>query len=226
LTINKEPVAGTPLTVTEAAEIDDFEVTGCRVRVIATLMPGQQDGGGWRSEEAGWYVLCNGRTVVAADKTQRTGWGALLPNFVSKYRAFRGIVNFLAEDPEVLPWTTTKTDINQESVIYQQTLPRMVATARPVLDYLNSLYPSNEVDATGARAAASSLEALPLTNLMSRPVTSFSAPVARGPQMVRVQFDAKMDEITAIRQHIKRQSSASRIGRMCFDYYLRNEVEG
>jgi hypothetical protein len=80
LTINKEPVAGTPLTVTEAAEIDDFEVTGCRVRVIATLMPGQQDGGGWRSEEAGWYVLCNGRTVVAADKTQRTGWGALLPN--------------------------------------------------------------------------------------------------------------------------------------------------
>jgi Histidine kinase-, DNA gyrase B-, and HSP90-like ATPase len=224
--INKKPIRGTPVTVTEAAEIDDFEVSGCRVRIIATLMPGQQDGSGWRSEEAGWYILCNGRTVVAADKTQRTGWGAQLPNFVSKFRAFRGIVNFLAEDPEVLPWTTTKTDINQESVIYQKTLPRMVSTARPVLDYLNSLYPSNEVDATAARAAASSLMALPLTNLMSRPVTSFSAPVATGPQMVRVQFDAKMDEIRAIRQHIKRQSSASRIGRMCFDYYLRNEVEG
>jgi hypothetical protein len=147
-----------------------------------------------------------------------------MPMFVSKYRAFRGIVNFLAEDPERLPWTTTKTDVNQESVVYQQTLPRMSATARPVLTYLNSLYPSNEVDTAPGRAAAESLTARPLSELMARPITSFTRPQVVQPQTTRVQFDAKLTEIAAIQRHIRRQSAASRIGRMCFDYYLKNVV--
>lgn len=226
LSLNKVPIPGIPVAVTETAEIDDFKVDGCDVKIIATLMPADPDGKSWHTEDAGWFLLCNGRTVVSADKTLRTGWGGRMPIFVSKFRAFRGIVNFLAENPEVLPWTTTKTDINQESPIYQAALPRMASTARPVLRYLDSLYSTNEVEADNARAAASALTSRPLSELMSRTVTSFKPPTVIRPTTTSVQFDAKADEITAIRRHIRRSSmSASRIGRMCFDYYLKNEVE-
>jgi hypothetical protein len=223
LKVNNEVIPGTPVTVTDGAQIDEFETEGCRVRIIATLTPGDQ--GPWTAETGGWYILCNGRTVVAADKTVRTGWGGLMPTFVSKFRAFKGIVNFLAEDPERLPWTTTKTDVNQESVVYQKTLPRMNATARPVLNYLNSLYSTNDVDSVPARAAAASLTALPLSELMARPITSFTPPPVRQLQTTRVQFDAKLTDIAAIQRHIRRQLSASAIGRMCFDYYLKNVVD-
>jgi hypothetical protein len=141
-----------------------------------------------------------------------------MPTFVSKFRAFKGIVHLLAEDPERLPWTTTKTDVNQESIVYQKALPRMNTTARPVLNYLNSLYSSNDVDSAPARAAAGSLTARPLSELMARPVTSFTPPPVRQLQTTRVQFDAKLTDIAAIQRHIRRQSSASAIGRMCFDY--------
>jgi Histidine kinase-, DNA gyrase B-, and HSP90-like ATPase len=222
LRVNDVEIPGVPLTVTEGAQIDEFETEGCRVRIIATLTPG--DHGPWTAETGGWYILCNGRTVVAADKTTRTGWGDLMPMFVSKYRAFRGIVNFLAEDPERLPWTTTKTDVNQESAVYQQALPRMSTTARPVLAYLNSVYSASEVDTAPARAAAEVLTTRPLSELMARPVTSFTPPPVTQPRTTRVQFDAKLTEIAEIQRHIRRQSSASRIGRMCFDYYLKNVV--
>ena len=109
-------------------------------------------------ELGGWYVSCNGRGIVLADKTARTGWGtSFLPHFVSKYRGFVGLVLFLAEDPERLPWTTTKTDINQESPIYQRALSRMATTAKPVLAFLDSLYASSEVEAEQARSAAAAL---------------------------------------------------------------------
>src|SRR5262249_32927307 len=71
--LNKHAIPGMPVSVTDAAEIDDFRVDGCDVRIIATLMPGENEGTGWRAENAGWFLLCNGRTVVAADKTPRTG---------------------------------------------------------------------------------------------------------------------------------------------------------
>ena len=60
---------------------------------------------------------------------------------------------------------------------------------------------------------------------MARPVTSFTPPPVRQPQTTRVQFDAKLTDITTIQLHIRRQLSASAIGRMCFDYYLKNVVD-
>src|SRR5262249_43177135 len=36
----------------------------------------------------GWYIFCNGRMVVEADKTTVTGWGDGLPQFHTKYNHF------------------------------------------------------------------------------------------------------------------------------------------
>ena len=42
--------------------------------------------------EAGWYVYCNGRMVLDADRSRTTGWGEpdMVPRFHNQYARFRG----------------------------------------------------------------------------------------------------------------------------------------
>jgi len=54
--------------------------------IIAGVTPGAD------KVPRGWYVFCNGRMVLEADKTRDTGWGTLLPVFHSKYNHFVGFV--------------------------------------------------------------------------------------------------------------------------------------
>jgi hypothetical protein len=48
--------------------------------------------------EAGWYVSCNGRFVLVADQSQKTGWGEdggkLIPKMHHQFARFRGYVFF------------------------------------------------------------------------------------------------------------------------------------
>jgi hypothetical protein len=133
-------------------------------------------------------------------------------------------VLFLAEDPERLPWTTTKTDINQESPVYQRALSRMATTAKPILGFLDSLYASSEVEADQARNAAANFESRSISDFVSIPKATFSPPRGTVSDTTKIQFDAKLSELENIRKHIRRRLSGTRIGRMCFDYYLKNEA--
>jgi hypothetical protein len=40
------------------------------VRIVAGVGPSNPP-------DAGWYVVCNGRVVLAADRTEVTGWGLI-----------------------------------------------------------------------------------------------------------------------------------------------------
>jgi len=92
---------------------------------------GIQEGGQFRDRSSGWFVFCNGRAVIFADKTQLTGWGgAGLPIFQPKHRPFLGTVFFVSKDPEKLPWTTTKSGINEDSALWQMTKRQMAAVGR------------------------------------------------------------------------------------------------
>ena len=92
-------------------------------------------------EPRGWYVFCNGRMVLDADKTERTGWGTdSHPRFHVKYNHFLGYVYFRSKDVQKLPWTTTKEGVDLESPIYQTALAEMRLLSRPVLNFLNDLY--------------------------------------------------------------------------------------
>ena len=46
-----------------------------RVEVELFASVATRKNGAWKGESAGWYVLCNGRIVVSADKSELTGWG-------------------------------------------------------------------------------------------------------------------------------------------------------
>jgi hypothetical protein len=131
-----------------------------------------------------------------------------MPLYMSKFRGFRGLVFFFSKDPEKLPWTTTKTNINQESPAYELALTSMAATARPVLNFLNSLYQQDEVEQSRSRAATDQLLEESVTELLTVREASFSPKKVRGPKTVRVQYDITMEELSKVRKHRGKSSEA------------------
>ena len=87
----------------------------------------------------GWYVGCNGRIVLAADKTNVAGWGVDgWPIWHPQYSGFLGLVLFTAANPAALPLTTTKRNVDTTSEVFRRARPRMRQVARKWIDYTNA----------------------------------------------------------------------------------------
>lgn len=83
----------------------EFEVNGdgdpVRVRLVCGI-------GESRPGEAGWDVLCNGRTVLKSDQTPVTGWGdgsadVTIPSYHNQFARFRGFAYFDCKDASRVP---------------------------------------------------------------------------------------------------------------------------
>lgn len=86
----------------------------------------------------GWYVACNGRIVLAGDKTAVSGWGLQdWPLWHPQYAGFLGIVFFSASDATALPLTTTKRSIDVTSDIFLRARPRMRELTKQWTSYTN-----------------------------------------------------------------------------------------
>jgi hypothetical protein len=89
--------------------------------------------------EAGWYIYCNGRLIVSANKSQLTGWGDGHPLYHPQFAMFRGYVFFESERSSLLPWNTTKNGIDEESDIFKAIMPLMINMMKPVTSFLRKL---------------------------------------------------------------------------------------
>jgi hypothetical protein len=109
--------------------------------VHVRLVTGLFDGGDQNAADAGWYVFCNGRMVLAADKSTTTAWGfgGTIPRYHPQYSLFRGYAFFDSEDSSLLPWRTTKTEVDEDSLVYRGARDEMAILARPVIDFINSI---------------------------------------------------------------------------------------
>ena len=86
----------------------------------------------------GWYVACNGRIVLAADKTSVSGWGtAEWPQWHRQYAGFIGIVLFSASNTEALPLTTTKRSVDLTSEVYRRAQTKMRDVTKNWIAYTN-----------------------------------------------------------------------------------------
>ena len=87
----------------------------------------------------GWYIACNGRIVLAADKTTVSGWGTReWPQWHRQYSGFIGIVLFSAENTMALPLTTTKRSVDVSSGVFLRARPRMRDVSKKWIAYTNA----------------------------------------------------------------------------------------
>ena len=223
--VNGDEVQGVNISVgaNHTSETIKFGEVTCAI----TAGIGISEGGTYRDRSSGWFVFCNGRAVISADKSQLTGWGGgTLPIFQPKHRPFIGTVFFVSENAEKLPWTTTKSAINEDSDLWQQAKRKMAALGRGVVSFLDNRYTDE-----GTAVASKDLESTTQepTSVLKAAVAqkrTFEAPKPKtGPQTTRIQFDAQVNQVKSIAKFLKRPSmSGSDVGRHTFSYFLRNQV--
>jgi len=208
--------------------LDTFEENGVKVTLMASLAP-RDDEGQWEYERSGWYVFCNGRLVIAADRTDLTGWGVRthLPSWHPKYAGFFGVAFFESDKPLDLPWTTTKRGLNRESPVYAQAKDRMAVLARPVISFLNRMYPSEPRQTEPGRRVAEGVKSVNISKVARSSPRVFSVTEeAAKPERttVRVQYDADTRELDRVRRRLgKARLSATKIGEHTLKYFLRHE---
>lgn len=224
ITVNGEPVAATNLRVGMNAATDGFADEGVTCTITAGL--GTPEGGKYRDHGSGWFIFCNGRTVVSADKTSLTGWqNHGLPIFQPKHRPFLGTVFFVSKFADRLPWDTTKSGINEDSAIWQQAFPRMVTVGKSVSSFLDSRYTDEGTEVEHADLKDAAGDRIDIVHASSGKSRAFVRPERLNRTTVNIQYSAKKEHIRAIAEYLSQPSmSGSQVGRHTFNFFLRNEV--
>jgi hypothetical protein len=186
-------------------------------------------------EKAGWYVFCNGRLILEADQSERTGWGEghgkKIPRFHNQFARFRGYVFFDADKPMALPWNTTKTDVDYNSATYQDIRSRMIIAMRPIIDFLNDLDRENtEAKVSGpgilaktvAKTTPTAIEVLKMRAKFSAPVPK-KAKAAKTSQ--KISYERPIPQITKVRAALH-VNTLREVGEGTFDYYYRVVCKG
>jgi hypothetical protein len=183
----------------------------------------------------GWYVFCNGRMVLEAEQSALTGWGVDgFPQFhPGKHRYFVGYLYFYSKDVTRLPWTTTKQGVVADSDAYQDALEEMRVQARPVLNFLNKVYPTDtEPVKVLEREALIQTTAVTIdtVNLTERPFEA-KITVAKTPEdpdpLVNIQFKRRQSDLDKVRRCVDKlkKASAKRIGEYAIDYLISRECD-
>jgi Histidine kinase-, DNA gyrase B-, and HSP90-like ATPase len=180
--------------------------------------------------EAGWYVFCNERLVLAADKTRVTGWGSAAAAYHPQYRRFRGYAFLQARNSALLPWNTTKTGLDQDSPVFRAVQQRMFAALQNVQAALNRL--KSEASRPDEGPITSALEAarsryvlnLPESKAFVAPPPPPPPPRTPPPRVANVNYSVGLDAMERAMDATGLRSYRD-VGRYTFDYYLRNEVD-
>lgn len=237
ITLNKTPLKFTAAELLRSKELKPAyreleykpdKKTPVDVRLFAGLADSDPDSGGW-------YVFCNGRLVVNADKTIRTGWGEghdiTLPKYHNQYARFRGYAFFDSDDAALLPWNTSKTDVALDSPTYQATRQQMISMTRPVIDFLNKVRQEERLAAeTGERPLMEEIERAKPADLEDIKVQpSFIAPKAPPPpplpEVKLISYRKPLEQINKVKKVLKARSLRE-IGEKTFQYFYDAECKG
>ncbi len=151
VSLNGTPVVGWAIELRQSDEFvpmridyqDEVDGDAVSIEIIGGMAapppednePDESDDGDRRF---GWYVVCNGRIVLAADKSATTGWGSEeWPQWHYQYAGFIGIILFTAAKAAALPLTTTKRSVDTSSEVYRRARPRMRDVSKRWIAYTN-----------------------------------------------------------------------------------------
>lgn len=225
ISVNGKPVEGVNIELGNNHTSEKFPYGDVTCAITAGI--GVPQAGAFRDRSSGWFVFCNGRAVVSADKSPLTGWGgAGLPIFQPKHRPFLGTVFFVSEDGEQLPWTTTKSAINEDSGLWQLAKRHMITVGRAVVSFLDGRYTDEgtEIASKELQEASGTERISVLAAAVAKPQT-FRPPPKPAPTTTSIQYQARVEHVKKIATYLKRPAmSGSDVGRYTFQYFLRNEV--
>lgn len=201
-------------------------VDGIELKIIAGLSNPNP-------HEAGWYVYCNDRLVLQADKTEVTGWGDKIGEveqvlYHNDYAMFRGVVFLEAEDPVKLPLTTTKKGVDIDSQIYHYVKNKMVEIFSQMKPYFKNIKDIEDKDAL-------------IADIKNSPKQNLRSILERVKDNEQIAFNIKKDlkEISSkstvkylvekdLLEEVKKNlgvKSNKDVGQKTFEYYINMECD-
>ncbi|HUD51881.1 ATP-binding protein [Parvibaculum sp.] len=186
-------------------------------------------------EQAGISVICNERLVLENDKSLITGWGdGSVPKYHPQFRGIAGFIIFSTDEPEKLPISTTKRDLDVGADVYLFARKYCMEGLRECTDFTNK-WKGMEDEATQHFDLATKRDARTEVNFAAKhgvPIRGnekakkFSAklpvPEQRNP-MRRISFTRKEDAVRSVSEHLFGESGQkpSVVGQECFDRALK-----
>jgi len=182
--------------------------------------------------QSGWYIYCNDRLVVEADRTEITGWGTMsIPQWHINYVMFKGIVFINSDETFNLPLTTTKKGIDATSEIYKVILSRMREGMLSVFPFLKQIATSVEFPNEYRRLLyeqSSKLSVVELKTIINDVQSGFLSPsidpeqIAVRDELVRISYQMNKERALLAKQH-SGSRSYKELGETTFDYYMKME---
>ncbi len=189
-------------------------------------------------QNAGWYVSCNGRTVLFANQKEETGWGTEeVRRFHPSYAAFRGIVLFESSNLESLPWNTTKTGVDLSSKYYQCALEIMRDVERAFIKWRvevdDFVQANDQIDAKiifdeeefaiSSQKIQNYIKAESDFRLPLLAIDNFNLPPE---PLTSIQFAVEKSKVQRIKENLKKPKITNKsLGEYIFNYFYEREID-
>ena len=164
ITINGTKIGGSFLSIIQGGNVLPYKYTFESNNITVMILAGIS--AETNPDKAGWYVYCNNREILSADKSSLTTWRDDKDTegikYHNDYATFRGFVFFTSKYPEMLPWNTSKTGIDSSSLIYKETRPHMIDAFKVITAELKKLAKLEEETRT---AVTQELRKQPVTKI-------------------------------------------------------------
>lgn len=200
-------------------------VDGVRIEITAGLAdaPPDDTSATARNPDSGaygWYVVCNDRVVVTADKSSDTGWGVKpVPAWHPQYIGFMGVARFESDDPNKLPWKTTKRDVDSSNGFYQRALPVMMRATKRLTDYTNE----RRAEARRLKRIEKAAPSVPVARITQNAPAKLPAVNRR--EVVMIAYVRDTAEVQAAAEALGLIGlSPSEVGIRTFEYFVSREV--
>jgi hypothetical protein len=185
-------------------------------------------------DEAGWYIFCNDRLVLAADKTLLTGWGTApsirLVRYHNQYARFRGFAILTCAAPERLPWNTTKNGLDTSSEAYVALRRDISQMMIPVITFLSELdaesdFASSEGKPLQTAVTSAADHLFELSRIDERPRFQYPARQDRvRPPLSRIHYSVSAEDLERAKRQLGARNNKE-VGEQTFQYYLEMEVD-
>lgn len=230
ISVNGKDLVGNNILLIDNEEIkpvkEEYFENDVDVKIIAGIAP--RDGAKYLPENAGWYIYCNGRLVIAADKTSLTTWKDMENKssgvvFHNDYAAFRGIVYFNSTKPEKLPWNTTKTGIDESSFVYLKAREKMLEVFKILKEVLDEIKKTTKEKDDGVEETIATMKGVELTTenaqkiVANRELTIKRVKVVTDPQ-VSINYKKPKKDADQIKELLGAKTYRE-VGEKTFEYY-------
>ena len=136
-----------------------------------------------------------------------------------QYNGFLGIASFESEKPELLPWKTTKRDVDPSSPVFKSALSLMKDASAKFIEYTNR----RKTELKRARDIEKAAPPKSITQIARR--DTMKLPMIRTGSLSRICYTKPTDEINAVAKALgMRNSSPRAVGIRTFDYVREHEV--